>query len=592
MSRAAFADPKAFSVADVVARNSGIFVRQYGPGGMSTLSARGSSSSQSLVLVDGLPLSNSQLGQIDLAVLNPGLFQSADVVSGAASAQYGSAAVGSVINLRTRTQPGSHASVEFQSGSFAERGIAAMASHSAGKLQGSFALSMLSSDGDFRFRNEAAFPVRWDRRENADIDQKALLASITRSGGSSVSSVSVLTTDADRGLPGLSTVQNNGERQSDLLRRFSAQHHVTVGRSTATVRGFIDRASLRYVNPLLGLDETGVSRTAMVEGEYQHRDHTIQSSTGFSVAYQLADHPSIQANRVASSAAAFNSFRIVAGRVLFYPAIRLDVHRSSDRKTFIVPSPRIGLNAKLRRDASLRLKASAGRSFRVPTFNDLYWKGPGALGNRDLRPEDGWSGDIGLHFSRTGSSSDPAGNTGEAQSAFEVQFSVFGSVVRDQIVWTSGIDGIWKPENVGEVRARGIEVDAGIDGISSAGITVSTGLTYSYTDAREFGMDDEVRGVRYVPKHRFRASGILEYHGFTFDAVLISASKRLVTIDGRQSVPAYRSIDLTAGRTVAIGRYQIGGHASVLNLFNESYAVVKGYPMPPRSFRITLRFQR
>jgi iron complex outermembrane receptor protein len=135
-------------------------------------------------------------------------------------------------------------------------------------------------------------------------------------------------------------------------------------------------------------------------------------------------------------------------------------------------------------------------------------------------------------------------------------------------------------------------VDAEINRIPIGVLTVSTGLGYSYTDAREFGMDDQVRGVRYVPKNRFRASGGLEFRAYTFDAVVTTASRRLVTVDGRQSVPAYRAFDLTAGRTFAVGRYQIGGHVSVLNLFNESYAVVKGYPMPPRSFRVTLRFER
>jgi len=59
---------------------------------------------------------------------------------------------------------------------------------------------------------------------------------------------------------------------------------------------------------------------------------------------------------------------------------------------------------------SLKLRASGGYGFRIPTYTDLYYSDPSTLGNPKLKPESAWSGDAGadwtpsakLSFSFTG----------------------------------------------------------------------------------------------------------------------------------------------------------------------------------------------
>jgi outer membrane cobalamin receptor len=60
--------------------------------------------------------------------------------------------------------------------------------------------------------------------------------------------------------------------------------------------------------------------------------------------------------------------------------------------------------------STLKLRATGGYGFRIPTYTDLYYSDPSTLGNPKLKPESAWSGDIGadwvpstkISFSATG----------------------------------------------------------------------------------------------------------------------------------------------------------------------------------------------
>ena len=562
------------SVADVLARSSAVFVREYGPGGITSVSARGSSSYQSTVLLDGLPLVNPALGQFDLSILPRSAIASAEVRSGVGSAEYGSAAVGSVIDLTTRRGLSDEtASIELRTGSFGEQGANAHLSRQIGSVRAYVSVGHATSDGDFRFRNTAAFPQRFEDRRNADARRTSLLASVA--GGSRASgqtSASLLIASAERGLPGVATVASVGERQFDEIARLSARKSVRSRGVETTVRGFVDRASLRYVNPELALDETGITSGAMVEAEQKRLVHGALLNVGTSVTGRTATHPSLDAVRRSLSASAFASAAIQRGRTTWYPALRTDVYGREGVPTIVVPSPQLGLNHRVGR--RIRIKASGGRAFRVPTFNDLYWSEGGATGNADLRPERGWGGDAGVLIA----------------GPVDAEVSAFGTIVRNQIVWTPADNNVWTPINVGQVRSRGIEASVHHREIHIGGLSLVTTGRYTFTDAREI-VDGGSTGVRYVPRHRFAGTLAAAVGIVTVETASSVVSSRLVTTDGLQSVAPYAPLDVTIRADKRWGDYRLSAFASILNVLDEEYSVVKGYPMPPRNYHFGIRLE-
>jgi iron complex outermembrane receptor protein len=52
----------------------------------------------------------------------------------------------------------------------------------------------------------------------------------------------------------------------------------------------------------------------------------------------------------------------------------------------------------LRLANSLKLRATGGYGFRIPTYTDLYYSDPSTLGNANLKPESAWTGDGGADW--------------------------------------------------------------------------------------------------------------------------------------------------------------------------------------------------
>src|SRR5215469_528007 len=109
----------ALTVADALRVLPEVFLRSSGgPGSLTTMSIRGSSSTQTLVLLDGVPLNRPDQASVDLSTLPIQQVDHIEVMRGAFSAIYGSAAIGGVVNIVTKGRPESSASARI--GSYGE----------------------------------------------------------------------------------------------------------------------------------------------------------------------------------------------------------------------------------------------------------------------------------------------------------------------------------------------------------------------------------------------------------------------------------------------------------------------------------------
>ncbi|NLT23205.1 MAG: TonB-dependent receptor [Syntrophorhabdus sp.] len=115
------------------------------------------------------------------------------------------------------------------------------------------------------------------------------------------------------------------------------------------------------------------------------------------------------------------------------------------------------------------IKASHGKHFKAPTPNDLYWPaGPYTAGNPDLKPEVGWHSDITCEQSLLND-----------KLFFTVSY--FHWNVDNKIQWEPDSNGVFKPINLGDFKADGIETGIRIGPFHNATLS----LSYTYTDAEE-----------------------------------------------------------------------------------------------------------
>ncbi len=101
-------DPKKFenqlkSLPDLLSQQPGVNVQQFGGlGQYSTVTIRGSSAEQVTVMMDGIKLNTESGGAVDFSSIPLDVIDRIEIIRGGASAQFGSDAIGGVVNIITK----------------------------------------------------------------------------------------------------------------------------------------------------------------------------------------------------------------------------------------------------------------------------------------------------------------------------------------------------------------------------------------------------------------------------------------------------------------------------------------------------------
>lgn len=105
-----------------------------------------------------------------------------------------------------------------------------------------------------------------------------------------------------------------------------------------------------------------------------------------------------------------------------------------------------GLEVGYQAIKSIRLYSGIGSSFRIPTYTDLYYVGPTNIGNPELQPEQARSFEFGGKWSH---------------SNWRGELVYFNRYTENLIEWTrNSADQPWQPQNFNEVTFNGVEASA------------------------------------------------------------------------------------------------------------------------------------
>lgn len=365
-------------------------VRRRGPEGVQAdVSLRGADYNGTLVLVDGEPVNDPQTNHHTLDLDVPAdAIERVEVLYGAASALYGSEAIGGVINVVTRGGSLGKARAQLE-------GRYVHGSHSldAGSLRLATKITdavTLSLDGS---RSESS-GFRDDREHavgalRASVRVDTALGPVTLAGGA-----------ADRAFGAYAFYGTRFPNQQEWTRtqslRLSADLAPGAGWSlapSASVRSHRDDFVLERSDPDFYRNQHETDRTAfrllarrpllggtLAVGGETGRD-TIDSTN-------LGDHTRSRSAAFVELGRPFSTATPSAGG--FRAGLRVDTYDDYGSRV----SPQLAAWAAL--GAGVRARASIGTAFRVPTFTELYYVDPQTIGNPDLRPEKATNVEAGL----------------------------------------------------------------------------------------------------------------------------------------------------------------------------------------------------
>lgn len=531
------------SLVDFLNRDSSIDLRQRGGNNIQTdVSIRGATFGQTLVLLNGLRLNDVQTGHHSMDVPVPiESLERVEVLKGAGSTLYGSDAIGGVINFITATPEASEFRVRGALGSFGTN-----QQRAAGTIVRRNFSQQLSAYRDF----STGFTPNRDYR-NLALSSSSYLR--TRLGTSSIvlayndkpfgaeqfygnfnswERTKTWWSSAQQSLGERTQVSFAFRRHTDLFVLYRDRPQVFTNRHA--VESY--QGSLRHTEPL-------GANTAVHWGVEAWRDAIVSSNLG--------NH-----SRARGSGYAAIDFRALRRFSLSLGA-REEIYRALDAQ--FVPS--IAGGAWL--SPTLKLRASASRAFRLPSFTDLYYQDPGNRGSPDLRPESAWNYETGVDWnpSRT----------------MRGELTLFHRRERDGIdyVRRSAAD-IWRATNFQRLHFTGVE--------AAARLRLRGGqlLDFSYTGLR--GAQNALAGAQ--SKYTFNYPNHLGVAGWQAALPGGWLARLRVGAVQRYARDPYAVADIYAAR----GRGVVRPFFQLTNLNDAVYQEIFGVPMPGRAVLGGLEF--
>lgn len=547
-------DAQADTVVEMLRRVPGLTVVGSGDEGkLASVFTRGTGSTQTLVMLDGVRLNSPYFGGFDWSRLSTAGLRQIEVVRGPYSALWGADAVGGVINLLPARSAGLNGRFTGEGGSEGWQRLEA----EIGWASESFDISASGFDreGDGSL-------------VNSDFSTSQLLLTAGWSFGERGSRIGILVQDleAETGIPFVAPGSPTpGRRQASEQTLIAVPIRLVFSSSwdleltVASVEG-----SFEFVDPddpfFTFSDTDTTSSQARLASNHHFSKHVFSWGAEWREE-EVSDASSFGTNLDGQTTEISSAFAQDVWRI--DPALRLLIGvRWDDSEPWgSQTSPRADLGWRV--SDTIELRAGYGEAFRPPSLGELYFP---LSGNAGLLPETSTSADLGLSlFSPDRSSKwQLTGFTTELENLIEFDFATYSNA------------------NVGSATIRGAE----ISWESSIGRRGTSFLQATYLDT------EDALGQPLLRRPEWSGSWTL--HGamtehLTGDLTVLYVGSRddvdPVSFE-RTSAASYTTANLALAYSLWNG-VEITGR--VLNLAGEEYQEVLGYPAPGRRYMVGLR---
>lgn len=598
------------SVADALRYFSGVQVKDYGGvGGIKTVNIRSMGTNHTGVVYDGVELGNAQNGQIDLGQFSLDNIEALSLYNGQKSEilqpakDFGSAGT---IYMRTRTPVFNegetyHARASVRTGSFDLLNPSALVELKLSKrVSASLSAEWVNSSGKYKFRYRRVNPageLAYDTtavRQNGDINATRIELNTHGTLNNGSWTFKAYNYNSERGVPGaiVNNVWRRGERIWDTNSFVQGRYTGFFGRFTTLNNIKYAFYRTHYVN--------NDDKQVKIDNLYKQKEVYISSANEYeikefwrvSASYDFlwntldADvYGFVKPDRISqflSVATALNldRFKVQASALATFIHDRIKGQEAPADKHVL--SPAVFMNGYPLRNKDFSIRAFYKQSFRMPTFNDLYYAD---MGNSKLSPERVTQYNIGLLYDHT---------SNRIISAARLSADVYYNRVKDKIVaYPKGQQFRWTMLNLGLVDIRGIDVTGLLTVNPYKDLYFTLRCQYTFQRAIDITnpADNYYRDqIPYIPRHSGAAVANAQWKGWSLNYSWIYVGERYnqqENIRYNYTQPWYTS-DLSLSKDFKLGKVSLRGLIEINNLLSQDYDVILNYPMPKRNYRFTI----
>lgn len=599
-------------VADAVKFFAGAVVRDYGGlGGMKTLSLRGMGAHHTAVAYDGITLTDGQTGQIDLGRYALDNLELVALTIGEGLSLFQPARMNASAGLLALRSKRPHfsdgqrlkGSASVKGGSFGLFNPDVLVQTKLGRgVDVSVSGHYVNTRGDYPYRlaygdASDAYTVehRFNNQSEAYRLEGTVYADLPRQGSLEAKSYYYA---SSKGLPGAIILYNtqssqhlwdtNGFLQARYEQRLTARSRWQLNAKYGT-------SWQRYLNPdYLGTSGKEDQRYRQDEG-YVSAVYLHTFNKGLSVAWASdATVNRMWANLyhfsnpyrltwLNQASVAYESERLSGSASLLGTVVNeetLDQAPASDRW---VMNPGVNVSYKPLSDWPLRVRAFYKSSYRMPSFNDLYYS---AVGNRRLRPEQSRQLNVGMTLML---------QSAEQRTRLSATLDGYHNRITDKIMAlpTKNVF-VWSMVNLGKVSITGLDVTTAFGHRFNESWSLDAAWNHSYQ--RALDKTDEAsptynNQLAYAPRVYGSARVGLKTPWAIVAWSNLWSGHRYVTGHNlaENDLPGYADQNLSLEKVFGRPMVDLTFRAEVLNLLGTSYEVIRNFPMPGRSYRLTVK---
>ena len=532
--------PDKISLEDALSSVSEADIQQRGAFGMQAdYTIRGSTFQQTAVLLDGIKINDSQTAHFNCDIPVPLiLLQSIEILPGQGSAIYGSSAMCGTIDIKTKFPANDYFFLKSYTASYNtyySGGVLALISPKSYLILSGDGSSSdgYSYDMDFR-RYAAALKAGYEQAEFSS----ELYAGYTEKDFGAY----------DFYTPG----KNKPSREKTGSLLLSSSNKIYFQKDIFSVslsyKRHLDDFILTLLNPSAYRNLHVINDTGLNVSYSPFFENGIKAVLGFSYGMSLLDSSNLGKRQLEYPGISLETLFPLGEKYSLTAAVLFE-----SRKQLCETAESIGLAFKP--DTGTTIKLSAGRSFRFPSFTELYYTDPFNIGNDNLAAEKAYSLELGA--------------TSKLCAEVKGSLTFFYRNQRDLIDWVAE-SGLWKVQNIGfsEFYGTSTAFDFRIDKDSGASASysftrVTTGTAYTSKYALNF------------PEHKLNVNITTL---LPFDIILNLPALFII----RNTTGSYETLSLTASKSIESVKLTLG----VNNIFDRQYQDVAGINQPGRTLNV------